>query len=88
MNVLDLNEPSNGKCNIQICEFYCIKYFGKIFNRSTLHVCCDVTEQGSHNQDEWYIVNHETKKKQHVCSSLGLRDHYSELFTWESALNF
>ena len=29
---------------------------------------------------------HEVKKKQHACTSSGLRDHYSELFTWMVAL--
>ena len=39
-------------------------------------------------QDSQFIVNHEAKKKQHACVSLGLRDHYSELFTWMAALKF
>ena len=34
------------------------------------------------------VVNHEAKKKQHVHASSGLRDHYSELFTWMAALKF
>ena len=27
-------------------------------------------------------------KKKHVCMCSGLRDHYSELFTWMIGLNF
>ena len=34
------------------------------------------------------VVSHEAKKKQHARASLGLRDHYSELFTWMAALKF
>ena len=34
------------------------------------------------------VVSHEAKKKQHACAILGLRDHYSELFTRMVALNF
>ena len=33
-------------------------------------------------------VSHEAKKKQHVCSFSGLRNHYSELFTRMAALFF
>ena len=35
-----------------------------------------------------YIVSHEAKKKQHVQTSSGLCDHYSELFTQMAALKF
>ena len=31
------------------------------------------------------VVSREAKKKQHACTSSGLRDHYSELFTWMAA---
>ena len=34
------------------------------------------------------VVSREAKKKQHVCTSSGLRDHYSELFTRMAALKF
>ena len=34
------------------------------------------------------VVSHEVKKKQHARALLGLRNHYSELFTWMVALNF
>ena len=33
-------------------------------------------------------MSREAKKKQHACALLGLRDHYSELFTRMEALNF
>ena len=32
------------------------------------------------------VVSCEAKKKQHACASSGLRDHYSELFTWTAAV--
>ena len=32
------------------------------------------------------VVSRETKKKQHAYMSSGLRNHYSELFTWMAAL--
>ena len=34
------------------------------------------------------IVSCEAKKKQHACTSFGLRDYYSELFTRMAALKF
>ena len=34
------------------------------------------------------VMSHEAKKKQHAFASSGLRDHYSELFTWMEALKF
>ena len=34
------------------------------------------------------VVSREAKKKQHARASSGLRDHYSELFTWMAALKF
>ena len=34
------------------------------------------------------VVSREAKKKQHARESSGLRDHYSELFTWMAALKF
>ena len=34
------------------------------------------------------VVSHEAKKKQYAHMSFGLRDHYSELFTWMAALKF
>ena len=34
------------------------------------------------------LLSHEAKKKHYVCPSSGLRNHYSELFTWMAALNF
>ena len=34
------------------------------------------------------VVSREAKKKQHVRTSSGLRDHYSELFTRMAALKF
>ena len=34
------------------------------------------------------VVSCEAKKKQHVHVSSGLCDHYSELFTWMTVLNF
>ena len=34
------------------------------------------------------VVNCEAKKKQHMCAFSGLYDHYSELFTWMTTLNF
>ena len=34
------------------------------------------------------VVSCEAKKKQYACVSSGLRDHYSELFTWMAALKF
>ena len=34
------------------------------------------------------VVSHEAKKKQHAHASFGLRNHYSELFTWMTALKF
>ena len=33
-------------------------------------------------------MNHEAKKKQHVRASSGIHDHYSELLTQMTALNF
>ena len=32
------------------------------------------------------VVSHEAKKNQHTSAFSGLRDHYSELFTWMEAL--
>ena len=40
----------------------------------------------SHNISRRAVVSHKAKKKQHVWASLGLCDHYSELFTWMAAL--
>ena len=34
------------------------------------------------------VVSCEAKKKQHVCTSSGLSDHYSESFTQMAALKF
>ena len=34
------------------------------------------------------VVSHEAKRKQHARVSLGLRDHYSKLFTQMAALKF
>ena len=34
------------------------------------------------------VVSHKAKKKQHACTSSGLHDHYSELFTRMVALKF
>ena len=34
------------------------------------------------------VVSREAKKKQNARESSGLRDHYSQLFTWMAALNF
>ena len=31
-------------------------------------------------------MSHQAKKKQHVCASSGLCDHYSKLFTWMAAV--
>ena len=34
------------------------------------------------------VVSHKVKKKQHARESSGLRNIYSELFTWMAALKF
>ena len=34
------------------------------------------------------VVSREARKKQHAHSSSGLRDYYSEIFTWMAGLNF
>ena len=39
-------------------------------------------------QSRLTVVSRKAKKKQHARASSGLRDHYSELFTWMAALKF
>ena len=41
-----------------------------------------------HQVSRLTVVSREAKKKQHARASSGLRDHYSELFTWMAALKF
>ena len=53
---------------------------------------CTIKTHGSESRGQeesrLTVVSREAKKKQHARASSGLRDHYSELFTWMAALKF
>ena len=56
-----------------------------IVNEEVLTVMYSIFKEHKSRQ---VVVNCKAKKKQHAYASLGLHDHYSELFTQMTALNF
>ena len=55
----------------------------------TISLCgINFSKLNSSSKSRLMVVSREAKKKQHALASSGLRDHYSELFTWMAALNF